>query len=78
MLSDECDWIYVILSVLLFILATLFESLMKENDVWGAAGCHPKSVEAYDDATEHGLKQMLRHKKIVALGEIGLDYSDTK
>lgn len=38
-------------------------------------GCHPKSALDYTEWAEMGLRQALKHKKTVALGEIGLDYS---
>ena len=40
-----------------------------------AMGCHPKSALDYTEWAEMGLRQALKHKKTVALGEIGLDYS---
>jgi len=45
--------------------------------VWAAVGCHPKSSADFNDETEFQLRQMLRHDRTVALGEIGLDYSGT-
>lgn len=45
--------------------------------VWGAVGCHPKHADEFDDQAEFHLRQMLKHRRIVALGEIGLDYSGT-
>ena len=58
-------------------LGSLFQSLLKEDHVWGAVGCHPKEALEYNKDQEAALKEMLQHKKIVALGEIGLDYSKT-
>lgn len=43
--------------------------------VWGAVGCHPKNALDFTDEAEYKLRQMLKHQRIVALGEIGLDYS---
>ena len=37
-------------------------------------GVHPHEATKYDDATSMGLRELLRHPKVVALGEIGLDY----
>lgn len=37
-------------------------------------GVHPHEAAKYDDATSIGLRELLRHPKVVALGEIGLDY----
>ncbi|RUS74410.1 hypothetical protein EGW08_017828, partial [Elysia chlorotica] len=47
----------------------------KEKGVWLALGCHPKSATEFGVSHEEGLRKMLSHKKVVALGEIGLDYS---
>jgi len=43
--------------------------------VWGAVGCHPKHAVGFTDDSEIKLQAMLKHDKVVALGEIGLDYS---
>jgi TatD DNase family protein len=45
--------------------------------VWGAFGCHPKSVRDFGPDKEIFLKNVMDHRKVVALGEIGLDYSQT-
>ncbi|GFS15656.1 3'-5' ssDNA/RNA exonuclease TatD [Elysia marginata] len=46
-----------------------------ENGVWLAIGCHPKSATEFGLSHEKGLRNRLSHPKVVALGEIGLDYS---
>ncbi|GFR95901.1 3'-5' ssDNA/RNA exonuclease TatD [Elysia marginata] len=46
-----------------------------ENGVWHAIGCHPKSATEFGVSHEKGLRSRLSHPKVVALGEIGLDYS---
>jgi len=38
------------------------------------AGVHPHEAAKYEDATSARLRELLRHPKVVALGEIGLDY----
>ena len=55
--------------------ASLFRSVLNDNMVWAAVGCHPKSAADFTDEAEVKLRQMLNHKRTVALGEIGLDYS---
>ena len=55
----------------------MWKDLLQEPGVWGAVGCHPKSATYFDRAAEKTMLKMLAHKKIVALGEIGLDYSGT-
>ena len=42
--------------------------------VWFAAGVHPHETEGMDDGSFDGLRELLRHRKNVAVGEIGLDY----
>jgi len=54
---------------------SLFQSVLKDDMVWGAVGCHPKNALDFTDEAEYKLRQMLKHQRIVALGEIGLDYS---
>lgn len=42
--------------------------------VWAAVGIHPHDAKSFDDAAAQEIEQLCRHKKVVALGEIGLDY----
>ncbi|MEO8224697.1 MAG: TatD family hydrolase [Gammaproteobacteria bacterium] len=42
--------------------------------LWSTAGVHPHSAADYDDATEDGLRDLLRDPSVVAVGECGLDY----
>lgn len=55
-------------------------ALAEEYDfIYAAAGVHPESLEGGDFLPE--LERLLKHKKCVAIGEIGLDYywnSDNK
>jgi TatD DNase family protein len=53
----------------------LFQSVLKDEKVYGAVGCHPKHAVSFTDDTEVKLRAMLQHEKVIALGEIGLDYS---
>ena len=53
----------------------LFTSLLREDDIWGAVGCHPKNATDYSPNLELVQREMLRHPRVKALGEIGLDYS---
>lgn len=46
----------------------------KYDNVFGAVGVHPEEVEAYNDEAEKQIKEYLKHPKIIAVGEIGLDY----
>ena len=47
----------------------------KEDSVWLAVGCHPKNAGEFEERHLHGLTLALKSPKVVALGEIGLDYS---
>jgi TatD DNase family protein len=55
-----------------------FEKVLRIIDsyptVYGAIGIHPHNAESYSDWIETLIKGILRHPKIVAYGEIGLDY----
>ncbi len=42
--------------------------------IYGTAGVHPHDVKKIDDQTYDQLKQLLTHPKMIALGEIGLDF----
>lgn len=42
--------------------------------LYGAVGIHPHSAKDYDDDGELELAQLLKQDKMVAVGEIGLDY----
>lgn len=45
------------------------------NEIYGALGVHPEEVLRYTkDVEDEIYKQCLKNKKIVAIGEIGLDY----
>jgi TatD DNase family protein len=42
--------------------------------VWAALGIHPHNASEWDDSLEEKLKQLLLRRKVLAVGEIGLDY----
>lgn len=42
--------------------------------VYGAVGIHPHDASEYTEATENRLKALTENPKIIAWGEIGLDY----
>lgn len=42
--------------------------------IFAAVGIHPNSAESVDDATLCTLRDLAQHEKVVAFGEIGLDY----
>jgi TatD DNase family protein len=43
-------------------------------DVYAAVGVHPNSAVAWEDTSAEDLVSLLSHPKVVAVGEIGLDY----
>ncbi len=46
----------------------------KYNYIYAAVGVHPHDTEKMKESDIEELKQLTRHPKIVAVGEIGLDY----
>ena len=53
----------------------------KYSMLYGAIGVHPSEFQTYNSETEKQIYKIAKHNKIVAIGEIGLDYhygSDTK
>lgn len=46
----------------------------EEKLCYAAVGMHPHDARLYDEEFEKDLKKLLNKKKVVALGEIGLDY----
>jgi TatD DNase family protein len=54
------------------------EDVMKninvDADIYGSIGLHPNSEEDFHDQQLTYLEKNLKHKKILAIGEIGIDY----
>ena len=46
----------------------------KYSHVYAAVGIHPEDCAGFQDGDLAELRQLLRHPKVVAIGEIGLDY----
>jgi len=44
------------------------------DEVWAAVGVHPNSTEGWQDNWVGVLRDLAQHPKVVAIGEIGLDY----
>ncbi|MGH9457787.1 MAG: TatD family hydrolase [Thermoanaerobaculia bacterium] len=44
------------------------------DDVWAAAGFHPHEARDCDAAAESAIRALAAHERVVAIGEIGLDY----
>lgn len=55
-------------------LATVRELSQVAPWVYGTQGIHPHDAEKYSDAVEAEIREHARDDKIVAVGEIGLDY----
>lgn len=55
-----------------------FEDVMnlieKYDNVYGMLGVHPSEAKDWDDSLIDKIKEYSKNKKIVAIGEIGLDY----
>ncbi len=48
------------------------------KNVFAVIGVHPENCDEYDDKIEEKLTNLCKDKKVVAIGEIGLDYHYTK
>jgi len=46
----------------------------KYDQIYAAVGLHPNSSNLWDSWTEEALANLSNHKKVKAIGEIGLDY----
>ena len=46
----------------------------KYSHVYAAVGVHPEDCAGFQDGDLEELRRLLRHPKVVAIGEIGLDY----
>ncbi|KFM81123.1 putative deoxyribonuclease TATDN2, partial [Stegodyphus mimosarum] len=55
---------------------SIWQKYIVEGNVWGSFGCHPNESGNYNDEIEETLLGALKHSKVRALGEIGLDYSN--
>lgn len=53
---------------------TAFELAKKYERVYAAVGCHPHDSKYYSDEEENFYKSVASDDKVVAIGEIGLDY----
>ena len=51
-----------------------FELVDKYNQLYATIGWHPTEAGTYTEEVESYLLEKLKHPKVVALGEIGLDY----
>lgn len=52
----------------------IFPLIEKYENCFGMLGVHPSEAKLYNDETEKHIENAAQHNKIVAIGEIGLDY----
>lgn len=52
--------------------------LDKFSNLFGCVGVHPLNVKEYDENTFLEFEKIIKHKKVKAIGEIGLDYYYSK
>lgn len=46
----------------------------KYNFIYATVGLHPAEEEKYDEELENKIRELAKEKKVLAIGEIGLDY----
>lgn len=52
----------------------IIELCEKYDMLYAALGVHPSEYKTFNDDTEKNILSLINHEKIVAIGEIGLDY----
>ena len=52
----------------------IYEIATKYDNIYGMLGVHPSEVKDWDDGIIDKIKEYSKSEKIVAIGEIGLDY----
>jgi TatD DNase family protein len=55
-------------------LDTVMGLVEQHEQVWGTQGIHPHDASEYTDQVDAHIRDNARHEKILAIGEIGLDY----
>ena len=55
-------------------LDTVMTLVTQDPIIWGTQGVHPHDAEQYDAAAEQAIRQNAVNERILAIGEIGLDY----
>ena len=46
----------------------------RESDVWASVGVHPHEADAHPDLGAASLVEAANHRRVIAIGECGLDY----
>ena len=52
----------------------IIELCEQHENLYGAIGIHPEEINSYNQNSVELIKKYLKHPKVVAVGEIGLDY----
>ena len=52
----------------------VLDVVSKYNNIYGTLGFHPEDIDKFNDNSLNIIESNLNNKKIVAIGEIGLDY----
>lgn len=52
--------------------------LINNKNVYGALGIHPDNISDFNDIAKNFINENIKNKKIIAIGEIGLDYFHNK
>jgi len=52
----------------------VFDLTQWSPNIWGTQGIHPHEAEAYTENVDHIIRERCAQPRIVAVGEIGLDY----
>lgn len=55
-------------------LDTVMTLVQQHAQVWGTQGIHPHDADNYTDEVEQRIRANALHEKMLAIGEIGLDY----
>ena len=55
-------------------LDTVIKIAAGHHQVWATQGIHPHEASAYSDTVHSKIEYQCQHSKVVAIGEIGLDY----
>ena len=56
----------------------VLELITKHDNMYGTLGIHPENVLDYKEEDIEFIRQNIKNKKVIAIGEIGLDYHYTK
>lgn len=52
----------------------IYDLTIEYPNIYGAVGVHPEELDSYNEEAEEKIRLYLEKPKIIALGEVGLDY----